>query len=77
MGDRNKAFPVWVPLFFGLVCLTSVLTKARISTYHVPDLILLIMGGFLLGVALTGFVAFKRARADRAVSHGPGSALQA
>jgi hypothetical protein len=62
MADRKRAFPIWIPLFFGLICLTSVLTKPRVSTYHVPDVILLVMGGFLLGMALTGFVALMRAR---------------
>jgi hypothetical protein len=67
MGDRRRGFPFWVPLFFGLICLTNVLTKPRISTYHVPDVILLVMGGFMLGTAITGLVALKRTRSDQAV----------
>jgi hypothetical protein len=62
MADRIRAFPIWIPLLFGLVSLTSVLTKPRVSTYHVPDVMLLVMGGALLGIALTGFVALMRAR---------------
>ena len=57
----------WVALFFGLISLTNVLTKPRISTYHVPDVILLVMGGFMLGAAVTGFVALKGTRSDQAV----------
>ena len=62
MADSTRTFPFWIPLFFGLLCLTVVLTKARVSTYRVPDVILLVMGGFLWGVAVTGRVAFRRSR---------------
>jgi hypothetical protein len=57
MADRIRTFRFWTPLLFGLMLLTVVLTKPSVSTYRPPDVIMLVMGGFLCGVAVTGFVA--------------------
>jgi len=60
--DRRRFFPFWVPLLFGLMTLINVLTKPSVATYHKPDVIMLVMSGFLLGTALGGFIAFRQAR---------------
>ena len=62
MSDQRKVFPFWVPLLFGLMTFTNVVTKPSVATYHKPDVIMLVMSGFLLGTALGGFIAFRQAR---------------
>ena len=60
-NQRNFA-PVWVPLFFGLMSLSNVITRPRFASYNKPDVIMLFMSGVLLGIALGGVFAFMRSR---------------
>ena len=68
MNNRRKAFPFWVPLVFGLMSLTNVLTRPSLRGVRAVDEVQLVATGMCFGAALVAFVYFLRDRkAGRAV----------
>ena len=60
MTDRRSVTRIWIPLLFGILSLTSVITRPSVATYHKPDVIQLFASGVLLGLALGNAIVFFR-----------------
>jgi hypothetical protein len=59
---RRRLAPVWVPLLFGLLSLSSMMTRPRFATFHGSDVVQLIGTGMCFGVALASLIFFLRSR---------------
>jgi hypothetical protein len=57
---RRRLVPIWVPLLFGLLSLSSMMTRPRFATFHGSDVVQLIGTGMCFGVALASFIALRR-----------------
>ena len=57
MNSRRFA-PAWVPLLFGLLSLTNVLTRPSLQAIRAVDEVQLIATGMCFGAALVGFGFF-------------------
>ena len=62
MNSRRRAFPFWVPLLFGLMSLTNVLTRPSVQGMRAVDEVQLVASGMCFGAALVGFGYFLRDR---------------
>ena len=60
MNNRRKLVPFWVPLLFGLLSLSSMISRPRFATFRATDVIQLIGTGVCFGVALATLVVFFR-----------------
>ena len=66
--NKRRFAPFWVPLLFGLMSLTNVLTRPSLQNVRTVDEVQLIATGMCFGAALVGMGYFLRdRRADRAV----------
>ena len=61
MNARQRLAPFWVPLLFGVLALTNVLSNPRIATLHGSDVVQLIAVGLCFGFALTTLITLVRA----------------
>ena len=61
MKNRRTA-PFWVPLLFGLMSLTNVLTRPSMQSVRAVDEVQLIATGMCFGAALVGLGYFLRDR---------------
>jgi hypothetical protein len=59
---RRRLVPIWVPLLFGLLSLSNMMTRPRFATFHGSDVVQLIGTGMCFGVALASLVALVRSR---------------
>ena len=62
MNTRRRAFPFWVPLLFGLMSLTNVLTRPSMQAVRTVDEVQLLATGMCFGAALVTFIGFLRDR---------------
>jgi hypothetical protein len=62
MNSARRSFPFWVPLLFGLMSLTNVLTKPSLQGVRAVDEVQLVATGMCFGAALVAFVHFLRDR---------------
>jgi len=62
MNNRRRITPFWVPLLFGIMALTNVLTRPSFQTVRAVDAVTLVAAGMCFGSALTGLVHFLRNR---------------
>jgi hypothetical protein len=62
MNSGRRSFPFWVPLLFGLMALTSVLTRPSFQSVRAVDAVTLVAAGMCFGAALVGFGYFLRDR---------------
>lgn len=62
MNNRRRIAPFWVPLLFGIMALTNVLTRPSFQTVRTVDAVTLVAAGMCFGSALTGLVRFLRDR---------------
>jgi hypothetical protein len=63
MSDRRRFVPFWVPLLFGLMSLSNVISNPRVATLHGSDIVQLIGTGMCFGAALAvGIVLFRGPR---------------
>ena len=60
MGDRRKFVPFFVPLLFGLLSLSNVISNPRIATLRGVDVLQLIATGMCFGAALALGIVFVR-----------------
>jgi len=70
MASRRR-FPLFVPLLFGLMLLTNVMTRPRVATYHAVDVVSLIVVGMCFGAALVAFITVSRDRRSADSSKTP------
>lgn len=62
MDSRRRLAPFWVPLLFGIMALTNVLTRPSFQMVRAVDAVTLVAAGMCFGAALTGLVSFIRDR---------------
>ena len=62
MTSGTRSVPFWVPLLFGLMSLTNVLTRPSMQAVRAVDEVQLIATGMCFGAALVAFVYFLRDR---------------
>ena len=62
MSTRHRTVPFWVPLLFGLMSLTNVLTRPSMQSVRAVDEVQLLATGMCFGAALVAFVYFLRDR---------------
>jgi small neutral amino acid transporter SnatA (MarC family) len=62
MNNRQRIVPFWVPLIFGIMALTSVLTRPSFQTVRAVDAVTLVAAGMCFGSALTRLVLSLRDR---------------
>jgi len=62
--NRQRAFPFWVPLLFGLMSLTNEIGKPSLQAVRAIDIAQLVVTGMCLGAALVMFVFFVRDRRE-------------
>jgi len=62
MNERRRFAPVVVLVLFGLMSLTSVLTRPRVAAYYPPDIVAVFGSGLCFGAAIMGLVTRIRAR---------------
>ena len=60
--NKRRLAPFWVPLLFGLMSLTNVLTRPSLQNVRAVDEVQLIATGMCFGAALVGFGYFLRER---------------
>jgi hypothetical protein len=60
MSDRRKFIPFFVPLLFGLMSLSNVISNPRVATLHGSDVLQLIATGMCFGAAIAMAVVFFR-----------------
>ena len=60
--NRRRTFPFGVPLLFGLMSLTNVLTRPSMQSVRAVDEVQLIATGMCFGAGLVGFGYFLRDR---------------
>ena len=60
--NRRRFSPFWVPLLFGLMSLTNVLTRPSLQAVRAVDEVQLVATGVCFGAALVGFGYFMRDR---------------
>jgi hypothetical protein len=60
MSNRRRLVPFFVPLLFGLLALSNVISKPRFATYYRPDVVTLIAVGMCFGASIVMLVAFLR-----------------
>ena len=53
-----------VPLLFGIISLTQLMSRPRFATYYRPDVLQLFGAGMCFGVALVALVALLRCPRD-------------
>lgn len=53
MDNRRRISSFWVPLLFGIMALTNVLTRPSFQTVRTVDAVTLVAAGMCFGVALT------------------------
>jgi hypothetical protein len=62
MSDRRKLVPFWVPLLFGLMSLSNVLTRPSVQSLRAVDTVQLLATGMCFGAAIVTLVLFLRGR---------------
>ncbi|HLX00122.1 MAG TPA: hypothetical protein VKR82_15890 [Candidatus Acidoferrales bacterium] len=64
MRNHNKtlATAIFVPILFGVINLTNVMTRPRFQEIRNLDVIQLLATGALFGVGLSAFVTWARSR---------------
>jgi hypothetical protein len=60
MRNRKRAFPFLVPLMFGLLSLSIVLSRPTVQSMRAVDIVELIATGMCFGAGLVVFVFFLR-----------------
>ena len=60
MSNRRRFVPFFVPLLFGVMAFTRVVTSPRFATYYKPDVVSLIAVGMCFGAAITMLVVSLR-----------------
>ena len=62
MTDQRRFAPVAVLLLFGILSLTSVLTRPQVASYRGPDVLQIFGSGMCFGAAIVRLVIFVRER---------------
>lgn len=62
MDNRRRVIQVWVPLLFGMMALTNVVTRPSFQSVRAVDAVTLVAAGMCFGAALVGLVGRLRAR---------------
>jgi hypothetical protein len=61
---RRRFVPIWVPLLFGLLSLSSMMSRPRFATFHGSDVVQLLGTGMCFGVALASLIFLLRSRRE-------------
>jgi hypothetical protein len=62
MNNRRRFIPFWIPLLFGIMALTNVLTRPSFQLVRAVDAVTLVAAGMCFGAALVAFVQNMRDR---------------
>ena len=62
MNHKPRFMPFWVPLLFGIMALTNVLTRPSFQTVRAVDAVTLVAAGVCFGAAIVAFVHNLRDR---------------
>jgi hypothetical protein len=65
MTDRRRFAPVVVLMLFGILSLTSVMTRPQFAGYRGPDVLQIFGSGMCFGAAIVSLVIFIRERRSR------------
>jgi hypothetical protein len=62
MSDRRKIVPFVVPLLFGIMSFSNIISNPRLATLHGSDVVQLMASGMCFGVAIAMLAVFLRDR---------------